>query len=67
MLTLVCLNRLVIFLTFETIARNNNFPIKFITRMKTQVQNKTPTATARDINKKWATFTYHSLNDINQF
>jgi hypothetical protein len=48
--------------TIKTIARNNNFPIKLITRMKTQMQNNTPTATAKDINKKWATFTYHSSN-----
>jgi hypothetical protein len=48
--------------TIKTTARNNNFPTKFITRIKTQIQNKPPTANARDNNKKWATFTYHSSN-----
>jgi hypothetical protein len=48
--------------TIKTIARNNNYTIKCITRIKTQLQNKTPTPNARDNNKKWATFTYRSSN-----
>jgi hypothetical protein len=48
--------------TIKTIARNNNYPIKFISRIKTQIQNKTPTPNTRDNNIKWATFTYHSSN-----
>jgi hypothetical protein len=46
-----------------TIARNNNFTVKFITNMKTQMQHKTHMKTAKEENnnKKWATFTFCSL------
>jgi hypothetical protein len=47
--------------TIKTIAHNNNYPAKCITKLKTQMQNKTPTTNTNDnISKKWATFTYHS-------
>jgi hypothetical protein len=48
--------------TIKTIARNNNYPIKCIIKLKTQMQNKTPTPDASDNNKTWASFTYHSSN-----
>jgi hypothetical protein len=48
--------------TIKTIARNNNYPIQCITRLKTQMQSKTHIPYARDNNKKWATFTYHNPN-----
>jgi hypothetical protein len=41
-------------------ARNNNFPEKLITNLKTQMQQKIHQKQDKDENKKWATFTYHS-------
>jgi hypothetical protein len=41
-------------------ARNNSFPEKLITNLKTQMQQKIHQKQDKDENKKWATFTYHS-------
>ena len=46
--------------TIQTMARNNNFPEKLITNLKTQMQQKIHQKQDKDENKKWATFTYHS-------
>jgi hypothetical protein len=48
--------------TIKSIAKNNNYPIHHITRLKTQLQNKTRTTNTTDTNKKWAIFTYHNPN-----
>jgi hypothetical protein len=45
--------------TVLSIAKNNNFPLHFIEKMKKQIQNKT-LKDKTDKNKKWAIFTYHS-------
>jgi len=47
--------------TIQTIARNNNFPVKLITNLKTQMQHKTRPKMIKDKNKRWATLTYYSL------
>jgi hypothetical protein len=46
--------------TIQAMARNNNFPGKLKTNLKTQKQQKTHQKQDKDENKKWATFTYHS-------
>ena len=40
--------------------RNNNFPDKIITNLKTQMQQKIHQKQEKNENKKWTTFTYHS-------
>jgi hypothetical protein len=47
--------------TIQTITQNNNFPTKFIARLKIKMDHKTHVRAAKDENKKWALFTYHSL------
>jgi hypothetical protein len=42
-----------------TIAKNNNFPVQIITRLKRHTQQKTHTDSSINKTKKWATFTYH--------
>ena len=44
----------------QTIASNNNFPLRFIAKLKTQMEQKARANTTKDENKKWATFIYHS-------
>jgi hypothetical protein len=43
-----------------SIAENNKFPLHLIDHLKTQIQHKTHKDKTNNINKKWATFTYHS-------
>jgi hypothetical protein len=43
-----------------TIAKNNNFPIHLITRLKRHTQQKPHTDSSVRKTKKWATLTYHS-------
>jgi hypothetical protein len=43
-----------------TIAKNNNFPVQLITRLKRHTQQKTHTDNSDNKTKKWATFTHHS-------
>jgi 5'-deoxynucleotidase YfbR-like HD superfamily hydrolase len=47
--------------TILAIARNNNFPTKLITKLKTKMQHKTYIKRAKEEknNKKWATFTFY--------
>jgi len=45
--------------TMVTIARNNNFPTKLITNLKTQMQHKTQGTIIKEKNK-WAVFTFYS-------
>jgi hypothetical protein len=42
-----------------TIAKNNNFPIHLITRLKRYMKQKTHTDSSVNKTKKWATFTYN--------
>jgi hypothetical protein len=42
------------------IAKNNNFPVHLITRLKRHTQQKTHTDNTDNKTKKWTTFTYHS-------
>jgi uncharacterized pyridoxamine 5'-phosphate oxidase family protein len=45
----------------HAIAKNNKFPIYYITKLRTQIQHKTQiNTTNNNNNNKWATFTYHS-------
>ena len=50
-------------MTIKTIAKSNNFPEHFITRLHTQTRQKTHkkgnNITDTKANKKWATFTYY--------
>ena len=47
----------------QTVARNNNFPVKLITNLKTGMQHKTQPKMMKDENRKWAQFTYYSLKN----
>jgi len=49
--------------TMQTVAWNNNFPVKLITNLKTQMQHKTQPKMMKDENRKWAQFTYYSLKN----
>jgi hypothetical protein len=44
--------------TIVTTAKNNNFPIPIIKKLKTKMHNKEPIKNNKY--KKWANFTYHS-------
>jgi hypothetical protein len=50
--------------TIKTIAKSNNFPIKIIKRLKSQIQQKTRTKPKPETEKKtkWAVLTYHNPN-----
>jgi len=46
--------------TIQTWARNNNFPVKLTTNLKTRMQHKTQPNMIKDENRKWVPFTYYS-------